>query len=174
MREFKSVKPDLTIELIAVTRTDGRDRGSLMVELDRSEHRGKLVEKLRRYDAFYTAWGEENSWVKQRGWPGTLFVCPDERALRKLLAIADEILTGHRVRLGLPEAEWPSPARKRIMFALERDIHQRSARAYRVPAYPPRIREMVARSREEREAARRCDPVTVELLPARYLHSPAG
>jgi hypothetical protein len=156
-----------------VSRPDGRTKGTLMVELDRSGHRQKLIDKLRRYDAFYTAWGTESDWVKQLGWPATLFVCDDERGLRKLLAIADEVLTGHRVLRGRPEIEWPSPARQRILFGLERDLHQRSTRCYRVAAHPPRIRQLVSRSKEEREAAQKMEPVALEFIPASYLNAPA-
>jgi DNA-binding transcriptional ArsR family regulator len=166
---FRSLTPDAALFLQDHRNTDDRARNQILIDYDRSGHRQKLVGKLRRYDAFYAAWGPRHP-LGRRGLPATLFVAADESLLRRHLAIADEVLSTRRGSSRVPASEWPAPpSRRRMFFALERDLHQGSLRCYRLPEQPPLIREAGARNENEREAALQFTPESLDLLPARLL-----
>jgi DNA-binding transcriptional ArsR family regulator len=165
---FRSLVPDAAIFLQDL-QGDDRVRTQILVEFDRSGHRQKLVGKLRRYDTFYAAWAPRHPQTRQRP-PASLFVAADESMLRRHLAIADQVLCTRRGSSRTPASEWPAPpSRRRIFFALERDLHQGTLRCYRLPEQPPVIREADARNENEREAALRFTPESLDLLPARVL-----
>ena len=166
---FRSLTPDAAIFLQDLRDGDDRARNQILIDYDRSGHRQKLVGKLRRYDAFYAAWGSRHPQGRHR-LPATLFVAADESLLRRHLAIADQVLCTRRGSSRTPASEWPAPpSRRRIFFALERDLHQGTLRCYRLPEQPPLIREAGARNENEREAALRFTPESLDLLPARLL-----
>lgn len=169
IQDFRSLAPDAAIFLQTARGGDGKPRSQILLELDRSGHRQKLVGNLRRYDVFYAAWASRHPDTR-RHLPATLFVAKDEPTLRRHLAIADQVLA---IRCGTsrtPASEWPAPpSRQRIFFALERDLHQGTLRCYRLPEHPPMIREAGARSDSDREAARRFTPESLDLLPPRLL-----
>jgi Replication-relaxation len=166
---FRSLTPDAAIFLRDLRGGDDRARSQVLIDYDRSGHRQKLVGKLRRYDAFYAAWGSRHSQARH-GLPATLFVAADESLLRRHLAIADQVLCTRRGSSRTPASEWPAPpSRRRIFFALERDLHQGTLRCYRLPEQPPLIREAGARNENEREAALRFTPESLDLLPPRLL-----
>ena len=166
---FSSLTPDAAIFLRDPRAGDDRARSQILFELDRSGHRQKLVGKLRRYDAFYAGWCPRHPQTRNRP-PATLFVAKDEATLRRHLAIADQVLCIRRGTSRTPPAEWPAPpSRRRIFFALERDLHQGTQRCYRLPEQPPQIREAGARNDNEREVARRFTPESIDLFPARLL-----
>jgi len=165
---FRSLVPDGAVLLQDHRGGDGKARNQILLELDRSGHRQKLVGKLRRYDAFYAAWAHRHPQTRRR-LPVTLFVAKDEATLRRQLAIADQVLCIRRGTSRTPPAEWPAPpSRRQVLFALERDLHQGTLRCYRLPEQPPAIREAGARNDRDREAARRFTPESIHLLPARF------
>jgi len=165
---FRSLVPDAAVFLQNQRGSDRKTRHQILLELDRSGHRQKLVGKLRRYDAFYAAWAHRHPQTRRRP-PVTLFVAKDETTLRRQLAIADQVLCIRRGTSRTPPAEWPAPpSRSQVLFALERDLHQGTLRCYRLPEQPPPIREAGARNDREREAARRFTPQSIDLLPARF------
>ena len=166
---FRSLTPDAALLLQDLRDGDDRARNQILIDYDRSGHRQKLVGKLRRYDAFYAAWGPRHP-LGRHGLPATLFVAADESLLRRHLAIADQILSTRRGSSRTPANEWPAPpSRRRMFFALERDLHQGSLRCYRLPEQPPLIREAGARNENERGAALQFTPESLDLLPARLL-----
>lgn len=166
---FQSIVPDAGIFLRDLREGDRKARHQILLELDRSAHRQKLVGTLRRYDVFYAAWASRHPQTANR-MPMTLFVAKDEPALRRQLAIADQVLCIRRGTSRTPPAEWPAPlSRRRIFFALERDLHQGTLRCYRLPEQPPTIREAAARNDSDREAACRFTPESIDLMPARLL-----
>jgi DNA-binding MarR family transcriptional regulator len=166
---FRSLVPDAAVFLQDHRGGDGKARNQILLELDRSGHRQKLVGKLRRYDAFYAAWAQRHPQTRRR-LPVILFVAKDEATLRRQLAIADQVLCIRRGTSRTPPAEWPAPpSRRHVFFALERDLHQGTLRSYRLPEQPPAIREAGARNDNDREAARRFTPESIDLLPARFL-----
>lgn len=166
---FRSLTPDAALFLRDLRGGDDRARSQILLDYDRSGHRQKLVGKLRRYDAFYAAWGSRHPQARH-GLPATLFVAADESLLRRHLAIADQVLCTRRGSSRTPASEWPAPpSRRRVFFALERDLHQGTLRCYRLPEQPPLIREAGARNENEREAALRFTPESLDLLPPRLL-----
>jgi DNA-binding MarR family transcriptional regulator len=171
---FRSLVPDAAVFLQNQRGGDGKTRHQILLELDRSGHRQKLVGKLRRYDAFYAAWAQRHPQTRRRP-PLTLFVAKDETTLRRQLAIGDQVLCIRRGTSRTPPAEWPAPpSRSQVLFALERDLHQGTLRCYRLPEQPPAIREAGTRNDREREAARRFTPQSIDLLPDRFRFEQRG
>ncbi len=169
IERFHSLSPDAAILLQDLSEDDEKKRNQILIELDRSGQRQRLVRALRRYDVFYAAWVSRHPRTRHRP-PATLFVAKDEAALRRMLAIADQVLCIRRGTSRTPPAEWPAPlSRRRIFFALERDLHQGALRCYRLPDKPPTLREATARNESERESASRFTPESIDLLPPRLL-----
>ncbi|HEY8082012.1 MAG TPA: replication-relaxation family protein [Solirubrobacterales bacterium] len=169
IERFQSLAPDAAIFLRDPRAGDEKARSQVLLEVDRSGHRQKLVRALRRYDVFYAAWSSRHPQTRHRP-PTALFVAKDEAALRRQLAIADQVLCIRRGTSRTPPGEWPAPlSRRRVFFALERDLHQGSLRCYRLLEQPPAIREASARNESERESARRFTPESIDLLPTRLL-----
>ena len=93
-----------------------------------------------------------------------------ERSAYASSAAMASILSTRHGSSRTPANEWPAPpSRRRMFFALERDLHQGSLRCYRLPEQPPLIREAGARNENEREAALQFTPESIDLLPARLL-----
>jgi hypothetical protein len=169
LEDFRPLTPDAAIFIQDMREGDEKKRSQILLELDRSGNRQKLVGRLRRYDAFYAGWAPRHPHTRDR-LPATLFVAKDEAILRRMLAIADEVLCIRRGTSRTPPNEWPAPpSRRRIFFALERDLHQGTLRCYRLPEQPPTIREASARNDGDRKSARRFTPESLHLLPARFL-----
>jgi hypothetical protein len=66
-----------------------------------------------------------------------VFVCPDERTLRAMLAHADHALRVHRTYWQAKPPEQRYPARERIIFTCEEWAYDGSPEAWRVPEFPP-------------------------------------
>jgi hypothetical protein len=65
-----------------------------------------------------------------------IFICQDEDHCRQFLSAADRELTGH---LWHPNVGWERceyVGRRRLVFAIEPDMHSGLARAWRVPRFP--------------------------------------
>jgi hypothetical protein len=128
------VRPDAVLDF--ELGPDG-GRAQLYVEFDRTGRPDKNAPKFRRYDAFLGWWWRLSEQVAAGGNPLVVFVCPDERALRSMLAHADHALTVHRTFWQAQPSERRYAARERILFACERPAYARSPEAWRVPEFPP-------------------------------------
>jgi hypothetical protein len=163
---FETVKPDVTLEL-ALPDTRPVRRIDVLVELDRTSNprSDSNVRKLARYDALLTAWHTVIGRYKTLGSaPVCVVVCQDEPAARRWAAAADELLTGRLSRMGDPESEARSPARRRMFFATELDLHRGSLRGYRVAAQQPELRR-----RQGDRGTAPPDPELVTFLPERFV-----
>jgi hypothetical protein len=135
-------------------------RLDLFVELDRTRKPAKNAGKFAAYDAFLTAWSAATSRYQSLGdRPLVVFVCQDEPQARAFCRAADAQFTGRIISLRAPPDQWRYPGRERTYFCCERDVHERSLRAWRLPPLPPDIRAELGGEREP-------EPQPAELLPA--------
>ncbi|MBA3262350.1 MAG: hypothetical protein H0T69_07780 [Thermoleophilaceae bacterium] len=70
-----------------------------------------------------------------------LFVVEDEGKARQFLEAADTLVTGRVGKYGVAEAKWPHYGRRRMFVVAERDVHQGTLRAQRLPEHPPALRK---------------------------------
>jgi hypothetical protein len=163
--EFLPVRPDLAVEL-DLSLGNQRRRVELLVELDRSGRASSNYDKFRRYDALLNGWAMTVPRYKALGEPPVVvFVVEDDDKATQFLHAADRIMTGRVGKWGVPEAAWPAYGRRRMFVVSERDVHQRSLRAQRLPEHPPALRKAL-RGR----GADRHDPEQVaSLLPKAFL-----
>jgi hypothetical protein len=158
--EFRPVKPDLRIELNLSFEGSPARRIDLLVEMDRTGRPSSNLEKFRRYDAMLAGWSMHHSRYKRLGEPPVVvFVVEDEEKARGFLAAADKLVTGRVGGWGSPEASWSHHGRQRIFVVCERDLHQRTLRALRLPELPPELR-----SQNRRKKAARLEPEQVPSL----------
>ena len=68
------------------------------------------------------------------------FVCRDRPHARRSAEVADASLRACRAYAGEYPREWQYPARERMRFVAERDLHEGLLGAYGVPALPPHVR----------------------------------
>jgi hypothetical protein len=162
--EFQPVRPDLAIELDLSM--GQRRRVELLVELDRSGRASSNYEKFRRYDALLNGWAMTLPRYKALGEPPVaVFVVEDEDKALKLLKAADRIMTGRIGKWGVPEAAWPAYGRRRMFVVAERDIHQGTFRAQRLPEHPPALRKALS----GRKADALLPEQVASLLPPAFL-----
>jgi hypothetical protein len=69
-----------------------------------------------------------------------VFVCEDGDQALEFLKLADTQVTGAIGVKGTEIADWQHPARERMFFVAERDLHSGTLRALRLPARPPKVR----------------------------------
>jgi hypothetical protein len=135
-KEFGRVWPDATLTMDVPRR--GR-RFELMIELDRTRRPAKNFDKFHRYDALLTAWWRRLDRYRRMGEaPAVVFVCADEEHVKSFMRAADSEITGRLARPGTPEPSWPFPGRERVLFVVERDAHEGSLRAWKLPVAPAR------------------------------------
>jgi Replication-relaxation len=163
--EFRPVRPDLAIEL-DLSLGDQRRRVELLVELDRSGRASSNYDKFRRYDALLNGWAMAVPRYKALGEPPiVVFVVEDDHKATQFLSAADRIMTGRVGKWGVPEAAWPAYGRRRTFVLSERDVHQGTLRARRLPEHPPALRKALR--------GRRADGLEPEqvasLLPPAFL-----
>jgi hypothetical protein len=137
LERFESLRPDAVLEGGAV---------HLIVELDDRLANGRGAAKLERYDHFLAGWSVHTPRYGRRGdaLPAVVFVCRDRSRARDCARAADQLLCACRAYAGEYPFDWEYPGRERILFAGERDMHEGSPRAYRVPRLPPAIRVTAA------------------------------
>ncbi len=130
---FETIRPDAIVEL------DGTD---LLVELDDRLSEGRAAAKLERYEHFLTGWSAHTRRYGSRvgAVPFVVFVCRDRARARACATRADPLLRACRAYAGEYPFEWQYTARERILFASERDIHERLATAWGVTRLPPAVR----------------------------------
>jgi hypothetical protein len=108
-----------------------------MVELDRTLRPTKNVDKFHRYDALLTGWWQAVERYRKLGEaPAVVFICVDEASMTSFMRAADREVTGRLARPGTAADTWPYPGRERMLFVSERDVHEGSARAFKLPATP--------------------------------------
>jgi hypothetical protein len=131
---FQTIRPD------AILRT--REGRELLVELDDRLPEGSGAAKLERYDHFLTGWSVHLKRYAQPAAepPMVVFVCRDGARARECARHADRMLTACRAYPGEYPADWEYPARRRILYATERDIHTGSLSAWGLPSFPPEVR----------------------------------
>jgi hypothetical protein len=132
----RPIQPDARLEVVHAS-------GDLMlyVEYDRTRRVDKNYDKFRRYETFISWWWEWTH-LSEREQPAVVFICQDEGHRLRFLEAADaEFRVRHsrwvdRERDGNEFVE-KYPARNRVLFALEEDIHTGSPYAFRLPRWPP-------------------------------------
>lgn len=140
---FATITPDAAIELQPAGA--GRRRQELLIEVDRTERPSKQHTKFARYDHFLTGWWRLlDRYSKHMGVPNVVFVCAGEAQVLQFLAAADEILTARIAIPGQPASTWQYPARDRIWFVSEPDIHSGDFTGLRAPSLPIDVREQLS------------------------------
>ena len=136
-QEFEGLEADALIEL-AIPSGNSTRRVDVFVEMDRTRRPSKNSPKFRRYDHFITGWStlldRYAEALKER--PIVVFVCEDGDQALDFLKLADSQVTGAIGVKGTELAEWQHPARERMFFVAERDLHSGTLRALRLPDAP--------------------------------------
>jgi hypothetical protein len=162
-QEFEGLEADALIEL-AIPGGNGTRRVDVFIEMDRTRRPAKNTPKFRRYDHFITGWStlldRYAEALKER--PIVVFVCDDGDQALEFLKLADTQVMGAIGVKGTELPEWQHPARERMFFVAERDLHSGTLRALRLPAHPPKVR---AALREATDV----QPEQVSILPRRLL-----
>ena len=162
--KFEAVHPDATIECMLSLPGGAERRIDVLVEMDRTRKPGLNKTKFHRYDSLLTIWARALERYKMLGEPPiVVFVCDDERTAFEFARAADREVGGRIAQVGKPEADWPAPARARMFFVAEADMHSGSPRAFKLPEHPPEVRKALASSRR----ATPFEPVQLEFLPSR-------
>ena len=184
--EFANVVPDLTLELL-LTKPDGEKvKTDLLVEIEWGNNDETVRRKALEYDGFLTGWWQAHNRYKDLGRPPILFfVVPDSQRASRFIELLDEVLTSYLVgpaqtqtREQRERGVTPTPkklylGRRNIFVAVARDIHQRTLRAWRVPAELPGDRIRNARNAKERRSAGRPVPRSFMLIDPRDQVDPA-
>lgn len=184
--EFGNVVPDLTLELL-LRKPDGeRVKTDLLVEIEWGNNDETVRRKALDYDGFLTGWWQAHPRYKDLGRPPILFfVVPDAQRASRFIELLDETLTSYllgpaqtQTREQREQRVTPTPkklylGRRNIFVAVARDIHQRTLRAWRVPAELPEDRIRSARNAKERRSAGRPVPRSFMLIEPRDQVDPA-
>jgi Replication-relaxation len=132
----------------------------VIIELDDRFPAPRAAGKLERYDHFLAGWSVHTRRYGPRmeAVPVVVFVCRDRARARECARRADPLLRACRAYAGEYPFDWEYPGRERILFAAERDMHERLLRAYGVARLPPEVRVTAAhgdpRAREATVEAR--------------------
>jgi len=161
---LEAVNPHATVELELPDRT----RRELMIEYQAHDDPFVLQERLARYDVFVSGWAHllDRCRPPARA-PIVLLVCPDGRRLGSVVEIADRALTTRVAKAGTPEADWPFPGRRSVLFAVEPDIHEASLRAFAVPQHPPDLRARISEMGQAAGELREVQFIDPGVLPER-------
>jgi hypothetical protein len=118
----------------------------VLIEFDDRLPSRRGAGKLERYDHFLSGWVSHTSRYGSRpqAVAVVVFVCRDRARARDCARRADSVLRACRAYAGEYPSDWEYPGRERILFAAERDIHERLPHAYGVPRLPPHVRVSVA------------------------------
>jgi hypothetical protein len=139
LEHFAPLVPDATVTVYSNPTGCEVD---LMIELDRTRRPTKNVDKLRRYDAFLTAWWYLTERYQHAPQPPlVVFVGPAQQQALSLMRMADREITGRLARPGTSQKKWRSPGREQMLFAAEPHVHAGSARAWMLPRRAPGERE---------------------------------
>jgi hypothetical protein len=128
------LRPDAVLE---IQRDDGAPGArTFLIEYDRTCRVDKNYGKFRRYDAFLNSWWHHTAVAKVGEPPLVVFVCQDHRQREQFMAAADHELAGHRWHPSVDADHHEYVGRRRVLFALERDMHAGALDAWRLPAFP--------------------------------------
>jgi hypothetical protein len=184
--EFGNVVPDLSLELLLKKPNGEKVKTDLLVEIEWGNNDETVRQKARDYDGFLTGWWQAHPRYKDLGRPPILFfVVPDAQRAARFIEILDETLTSYllgpaqtqtreqRAQGVTPEAKRLYLGRRNVFVCVARDIHQRTLRAWRVPADLPADRIRAARNAQERRRAGRPVPRPFMLIDPRDQVDPA-
>ena len=162
-QEFEGLEADALVEL-AIPAGNSTRRVDVFIEMDRTRRPAKNTPKFRRYDHFITGWStlldRYAEALKER--PIVVFVCQDGDQALEFLKLADTQVTGAIGVKGTELPEWQHPARERMFFVAERDLHSGTLRALRMTAHPPKVRALLGEPTD-------VEPEQVSILPGRLL-----
>jgi hypothetical protein len=157
VERFETVRPSAIVEISRELRHEGTAppaNGSgvaaptldVLIEFDDRLAEGPTARKLERYDHFLTGWSAHTRRYGQRleAVPVVVFVCRDRSRARACARSADSTLRACRAYAGEYPFDWQYPARERIVFVSERDVHEGLLGAYGVPRLPPEVRVSAA------------------------------
>lgn len=184
--EFSNVVPDLTLEL-ELSRPSGESvRTDLLVEIEFGNNDETVRRKAIEYDGFLTGWWRKHPrYNKLKRPPIVFFVVPNAQRAKRFVELLDEVLLAHLIgpaetqtREQQKQGITPTPrhsflGRRNIFIAVARDIHQRTLRAWRVPAEPAAVRAAGARNAGERRRLERTTPREFMLIDQRDQIDPA-
>lgn len=158
VEHFDTVRPSAIVELSGEGRgqTAREDAGAgaaspnaidVLVEFDDRLPSGPAAAKLERYDHFLSGWAAHTNRYgrRLRAVPVVVFVCRDRSRARECARRADTGLRACRAYAGEYPFDWDYPARERILFASERDVHEGLSSVYGVPRHPPEVRASARR-----------------------------
>jgi len=133
-RQPRLLRPDAMLEI----QRDDSEPGAhtLLIEYDRTRRVDKNCGKFRRYDAFLNSWWHHTPLADLGEPPVVLFVCQDHRQRGQFMAAADHELAGHRWHPSVDSDRHEYIGRRRVLFALERDMHAGALDAWRLLAFP--------------------------------------
>jgi hypothetical protein len=184
--EFGNVVPDLSLELLLKKPDGEKVKTDLLVEIEWGNNDETVRQKALDYDGFLTGWWKAHPRYKDLGRPPILFfVVPDAQRATRFIEILDEALTSYllgpaltqtreqRAQRVTPEAKRLYLGRRNVFVCVARDIHQRTLRAWRVPAELPADRIRAARNAQERRRAGRPVPRPFMLIDPRDQVDPA-
>jgi Replication-relaxation len=156
VERFRAIEPDATLEL-RIQNGEIRWHTDLFVELDRTFKPSKNVDKFERYDHMLAGWAlHKERYTKYLPDPPiVVFICRDQSNAKEFARAADPVVTGAHAYGGEYQAEWPCPARERMFFVAERDVHEGRLTGYALPGHPPDVRVAQA---DGDPKARACNP----------------
>jgi hypothetical protein len=128
---IRPVQPDARLDV-----DDERGAITILVEYDRTRRVDKNFDKFIRYEAFLAGWWDRVMPPDSRR-PAVLFVCQDDDHRRRFVEAADYELTGYETEWAKLGAPREYPARDRLLFAVDSEIRDGDATAWRLPKQPP-------------------------------------
>lgn len=138
---FETIRP---AACVALKRTSSEHPApELMLDFDDRSASVSWTNRLERYEHFLTGWSELIARYRAPQGPArafVVFVCRDRRRARECARRADLLLVACRAYPGEHPRRWGRPARERMLFVAERDIHEGSLAAWRVPPLSPELR----------------------------------
>jgi hypothetical protein len=173
VERFETVRPDATVELpCELGLRHPTATIDVLVELDDRMPVGRAAGKLERYDHFLAGWSVHTARYGRRmeAMPVVVFVCRDRARARECARRADGLLRACRAYAGEYPFDWEYPGRERILFASERDVHERLLCAYGVSRLPPEVRVTVAHGDPRAGEAM----VESKVIPGAAPRDPAG
>jgi hypothetical protein len=153
-KRFETVRPALILEAVGADLPAERKRADLLIEMDDRRDAIAWRAKLVRYDHFLTGWSAHLRRYDRDGTtPFVVFVCRDRSRARECARRADGLLGASRAYAGERPKEWEYTGREHILFAAERDVHERLLGTYAVQGVPPQARVGESGREQAREPA---------------------
>jgi Replication-relaxation len=137
VERFETIRPHVVVEV-----SSGARRLDVIAEFDDRAPQGPAARKLERYEHFLAGWALHTRRYGPRAeaTPIVVFVCRSRSRARLSAEAADVALRACRAYAGEYPREWQYPARERMRFVAERDIHEGLLGAYGVLPLPPHVR----------------------------------